>query len=331
MLHRWWKPIIALSAFAGLVSLMVARVWTQGTSQSSTQTTANNYKAPRTADGKPDLQGVWSFASPIPLQKPDPNNPRPAGQNEDAAEFDNVVGNYQEFWYEPGGVKDDKRASLIVDPPNGRMPPLTPQAEKRLNAIADARRGLAREEPTPGGWLEDLGTTNLKVRCLVGFNSGPPLNPGGYNQHLQIFQTSGYVALFTEIIHNARIVPTDGRPHISARLWSGDPRGRWEGDTFVVDSQNFRGGLITQYQLSQKSHLIEKFTRVADNRLVYEYTLDDSDIWTKPWTARIYLGKTDERIYEYACHEGNYALPNILAGARMKERSNTQGKTSARK
>ncbi len=197
MLNKWWKPIIALSASAGLIGVMAVRVGTQGASQSSTPAPASNYKVPRTPDGKPDLQGVWNFASSIPLQKPDPSHPSPAGQNEDAAEFDNVVGNYQEFWYEPGGVKDDKRASLIVDPANGRMPPLTPEAEKRLKALAEARRGLAREEPTPGGWLEDLGTTNLKVRCLVGFNSGPPLNPGGYNQHLQIFQTPGYVALFT--------------------------------------------------------------------------------------------------------------------------------------
>jgi hypothetical protein len=320
------KRTAAASATAGLICLMAVEVGTQSLSSTSQSPSARHWKMPRTPDGKPDLQGMWSYASPVPLEKPDPLNPTPEGQNEDAAEFDATVGNYNDFWFENAADKGDRRTSLIVDPADGRLPPLTPEAEKRTRALAQTRRGLAREEPTPGGWVEDLGPTQLKVRCILGLNSGPPLNPGGYNQHMQIFQAPGYAALFTEIIHNARIVPTDGRPHNAMPQWSGDARGRWEGETLVIDSIHFRGGsLVGLHQLSPEMHLVERLTRVAADTLMYEYTVDDPATWTRPWSVRIPLSKTDERIYEYACHEGNYALYNILAGARVKERAAEEG------
>jgi hypothetical protein len=314
------------AAVAGAVVLAMAPLWAQSGSGGATAgqppkeaPAAKSGKVSRLADGRPDLQGLWSYASALPLERPDPSAPNLSG-NPDEAQFDEVVGNYGQVWYEPGS-RTDGRKWLLVDPPDGRIPPLTPEAGRRLRAMQEARRGLAREDPTPGGWIEDTGPTHLKLRCLIGFNSGPPMTSAGYNQHVQIFQVPGYVGLFTEMIHNARIVPMDGRPHGTLRQWSGDPRGHWEGDTLVVDSVNFRAGPPNFPLASANMHLIERFTPVAPDTVLYEFTMDDPATWVRPWTVRIPLTRTDERMYEYACHEGNYGLYNILAGARAKERA----------
>jgi hypothetical protein len=294
--------------------------------------TAGKTAVPRTADGQPDLQGVWSFATVTPMERPKELGEKVVLTDEEAADFEsqaaqknnrdtNVpagnVGDYNNFWYDRGTkVIGDKRTALIVDPPDGRIPPLTPQAQQKRAAVTEARKGVGADEPTEGGFVEDLGPGGLRVRCILGFNSGPPMTPGAYNNNVQIFQAPGYVALLNEMNHNARIVPLDGRPHGKIRQWVGDSRGRWEGDTLVVETRNFlRETMFTNS--SANLRLVERFTRRDANTLTYEFTVEDPTTWTRPWTAQIPMTKA-EVMYEYACHEGNYGLTNILSGARAK-------------
>jgi hypothetical protein len=293
--------------------------------------------APRTAWGQPDLQGVWDFRTVTPLERPKELAGKELLTEAEAADFErqaairnnrdtNVpagnVGDYNEFWYDRGRqVAGTRRSSLIIDPPDGRIPALTPEAAKKRQAEAEARKGVEMDEPTPGGFVEDLGPGGLRVRCILGFNSGPPMTPSAYNNNVQIFQTREYVALLNEMIHDVRIIPLDGRPHGKTRRWAGDSRGRWEGDTLVVDTVNFhRPTLMTTGQTSATMHLVERFRRVDPDTLLYEFTIEDPTTWTRPWTAQIPMQKSPEPIYEYACHEGNYGLYNILAGAAVKQR-----------
>jgi len=238
-----------------------------------------------------------------------------------------VVGNYNQFWFDPGNkVQETKRSSLITDPPDGRVPPLTPAAQTREEKLAETRRGLRMHDLTPGGWVEDFGPDGLQVRCIVGFNSGPPMTPGGYNQNVQLFQTRDHVVILNEMIHNARIVPLDGRPHGNVRQWVGDSRGRWEGDTLVVETRNFlRETSFQRGRTTANLHLTERFTRVDNDTLLYEFTVNDPSVWTKPWTAQIAMARNSEPMYEYACHEGNYGMYNMLAGARAAEEAARKG------
>jgi hypothetical protein len=220
--------------------------------------------------------------------------------------FDPDTGNYNSFWI---ADRDwDNRTSLIVDPPDGRIPPLTEQARQN-------RRGPGGAPPAAPAGPEDL---SLSVRCI---SYGVPSMLAGYNSYFEIVQGAGYVAIMQEMIHDVRIVPTDGRPHVSkdVKLWNGDSRGRWEGDTLVVDTTNYsRAGAIRG--ASENLHLIERFTRVAPDTIEYSITFDDATIWTKPWTAMLRLKRTKDKIYEYACHEGNHSIVGILAGARAQEK-----------
>jgi len=160
-------------------------------------------------------------------------------------------------------------------------------------------------------------------RCILGFNAGPPMTPGAYNNNMQIVQTPGYVVIVTEMVHDARIVPLSGQAPATIRQWLGDSRGRWEGDTLVVETKNFLRGTSLDGSTSNM-RLVERFTRVDSATLLYEFTVEDPSTWTRPWTAQIPMTKSVERIYEYACHEGNYAIPNILAGARTAEKDVAQ-------
>jgi hypothetical protein len=218
---------------------------------------------------------------------------------------------YNDFWWDRGTkVVGTKRTSLILDPPDGRIPPLTPEGTKRLAAL-DAARERSAEGP------EDRG---VGERCILGFNSGPPMAPAAYNQNVQLVQTRDHIVLLNEMVHNARIVPLDGRSHGRIRQWVGDSRGRWEGDTLVVDTKNFAN--VTAFRGSSPNlHLIERFTRVEADTLLYEFTVDDPTTWTAPWSAMIPLKLKNELIYEYACHEGNAAIPNMLRGHRFEERA----------
>jgi len=203
-----------------------------------------------------------------------------------------------------------------VDPPDGRLPAWTPEGQKEADLRAAAERNDQLGHPAADSW-EDRP---LQERCLVGLNAGPPMVPGAYNNDVQLLQTPGYVVILNEMVHSARIVPLDGRPHGSIRQWRGDSVGHWEGNTLVVDTINFKRETSLPGS-SANTHLIERFTRTDANTLLYEFTVDDPTMWTRPWTAVVPMTKSDDPIYEYACHEGNYAMSGILAGARAADKA----------
>ena len=290
---------------------------------------------PRTPWGAPDLQGVWDFRTLTPMERPDELEAKDVYTEEEAAEFEarrlaeiaaldeeepaDIVGNYNQFWFDRGTtVVQTNRTSLVTDPADGRIPPLTAAAEARRAAEAKAREGTGRHMPTPGGFTEDLGSNGLQVRCLMGFNSGPPMEPRAYNNNVQVFQTEDYVVLLTEMVHDARIVPLDGRAHLPAdlRQWSGSSRAHWDGDTLVVETTNFlRETSFMRGGSTHNLHLTERFTRVAPDTLLYDVRVNDPTTWTREWSYAVPMKMNPDPLYEYACHEGNYGLYNILAGA----------------
>ena len=324
MRHR----LIALTRAAACAGIVAAA----GAAQPAAQSQA------RTAWGDPDLQGVYTFATITPLQRPDDVGGRELLTAQEAASFEERTalervdrpprpgdtGTYNRFWVDYGTrVVGTLRTSLIVDPPDGRLPPPAPAAQARN----EARQAAG---PRPPAGHEDLSITD---RCIMGFNAGPPFVPSAYNNTVQLFQTPDHVVILNEMIHDARIVPLDGRPHLGAgiRQWLGDSRGRWEGETLVVETTNFasgrditRGVNIWRYVDPRgavaTSRLVERFTRLDDGTLGYEFTIDDPGTWTSPWTATFPLIGIDGELFEYACHEGNYSAANILAGARADER-----------
>ncbi len=279
----------------------------------------------RTPWGDPDLQGSWSNATTTPLQRPAKYAGREFLTKEERAEQDketaigrdkraasgtpeDVDGAYNAFWWERGW--SDGRTSLIYDPPDGQIPPLTPEGRKRQSARNESVR---TEGPYNGP--EDL---DLYTRCII---RGPvPRIPSGYNNNYEIVQSPGFVAIVQEQIHETRIIPLDGRPHVdsSVREWLGDSRGHWEGDTLVVETTNFNDR--TSFQGATKDmRVIERWMRVADDRIDYRFTVSDPATWTKSWSAAISWHKAGT-LYEYACHEDNISLYGILAGARAEER-----------
>jgi hypothetical protein len=286
----------------------------------------------RTADGRPDLQGIYSFATATPLERPKELAGKAVLTEAEAAAFekrqlasraardnapvDGTVGGYNQFWYNVGTLVPDRRTSLISDPPDGRLPPLTPEAQTR----ADANR--ARLQRLAAG-PEDRDASE---RCILGYNAGPPMTGVGYNQYVQIVQTRDLVVIHTEMVHTARIVPVNGRAHLSSqfRFWSGDSIGRWEGDTLVVDTTNFNDTTWNQFGgwnwgADRNLHVTERFTPVDANTIRYEATVNDPTTWTRPWTLVIPMHRTTEQMFEYACHEGNYGMEGILRGARAEE------------
>jgi hypothetical protein len=286
---------------------------------------------PRTPDGDPDLQGTWSTATLTPLERPADLAGKPFFTEQEAAEYEkqflqqanrdrrdggadtDVSRAYNEFWFSRGShLVATRRTSLIVDPPDGKIPPLTAEAQKRQaeRAAQTAAHAFDGPEYRP-----------LAERCILWPTAGPPMLPGGYNNNYQIVQAPGYVTILVEMIHDVRIIPTDGRPHLppGVRQWMGDSRGRWEGNTLVVDTTNFTGN--TNFRGASKDlHLIERFTRVGPETILYEFTVDDPAAFTKPWKAEIPMQKTQEPILEYACNEGNYAMTGVLGGARAEEK-----------
>ena len=222
---------------------------------------------------------------------------------------------YNDFWYDRGTrVAVNRQTSLVIDPPNGRLPPLSPEGQKRL-AERQAARKASGAGPSDGP--ENRG---LAERCLVGFNAGPPMTPSAYNNNMQLVQTRDHVMIMTEMVHDARIVPLDNRPRLgpSMRSWFGDSHGRWEGDTLVVETTNFSEKNVYR-GATPHMKLTERFTLADADTLMYEFTVDDPATWTRPWTARVPMNRLAEQIYEYACHEANYGLEGILKGARAEE------------
>ena len=318
-------------AIAAAVALRLGSAVVEG--QASTASSVRNSQVPRAADGHPDLQAVWNFSSLTPLERPAEFSGRSTMSLAEAAQFEKSVTErnnadrrdgganadlaraYNDAWYDRGThvavVNGTARTSLIVDPSDGRIPALTPDAQRRANERAQQRRDHSSDGP------EDR---SLAERCL-GFNAGPPMLPGPYNNYMQLFQFKDHVIIFNEMIHDARVVPLDGRSHLptTVRRYLGDSIGRWEGNTLVVDTTNFTDR--TNFRgASDRLHLVERFTRVDADTLLYEFTVDDPTSFTKPWSAAVPMKRTDEQLFEYACHEGNEAMVGILGGARHEDR-----------
>jgi hypothetical protein len=317
MRHRLLVLMGALAAVI-VVSLVLVRVARQAPTTAAATT-------PRTPWGDPDLQGVWSGITPTPLERPGDGG-KVILTDEEAEQLEqelvrrwetsfgggndpvNTTGSYNAVWQDRGrAVKG--RTSLIVDPPDGKIPPLTPEALARSAARSAPGRGTDGPEDRSTG-----------ERCL----HWERLITGGVNQYYRIVQAPGYVAINTQRLHENRIIPLDGRPHLpqDVRQWNGDSVGHWEGNTLVVDTTNFSDK--ANYRGSGENlHVVERFTRVGDT-INYEATLDDPTTWTRPWTLGLPLTKDPEGsvgIFEYACHEGNYGMVGILAGARAEEKA----------
>jgi hypothetical protein len=300
------------------------------------------FAVPKTPWGDPDLQGVWNDATSTPLQRPGGVGSKDILNDEEAAEFQQQLANdlsrdrrdggpevdvnraYNEHWMDSRRLKitADRRTSLIVDPPDGRIPPLVPLTPEREKARAARAAANARFN---AGLPEKIEDFSLPVRCIIRTDS-PPYLPTIYNNDFQIYQSPGYVVIGPEMIHSARVIPLDGRPHINKNLrqWLGDSRGHWEGTTLVVETTNFRtdDGVVFQNANPATFKITERFSRVDTDTINYEFTVEDPTTWTRPWTAVIPWVKIDpaEQMYEYACHEDNYDIVHFLAGARAREK-----------
>ena len=323
------------SAAAVLVALAIvslASVQVAGQAPAKAKTSA----APRTAEGQPDLQGVWSYATITPLERPGALAGKAEfATEEEAAEFErttvrqrdqdrrdpgtqaDVSRAYNQFWWDFGNTIVGKQTSLIVAPADGRVPALMPEAATREAARAEARR-----QRGPADAPEDR---SLWERCIM---RALPTLPGPYNNNIQLFQFKDHVVILNEMIHEARIIPLGNRPHGTVRQWHGDSRAHWEKHTLVVDTINFTNK--TNFRGSGENlHLVERYTRVDPRVLLYEVTIEDATTWMKPWTVSIPMTRSDGEIYESACHEANYGLAGILRGARAEEKA-AATKTSSR-
>jgi hypothetical protein len=283
--------------------------------------------APRTPDGRPDLQGTWDLRTATPLERRKEFVGKAFFTPEEAAEFEKrelqriagTVAVHAPGWLDYGAkLLPDLRTSLIVDPPDGRIPAMTAAGQQRAAARAAARKAAGLDGPE---------AFSIQERCLI-FGVGPPLLPGPYNNNVQIVQTPDAVMIYTEMIHDARVIPLDGRPHRPAhmRAWLGDSRGRWDGDTLIVETTNFmpeaafRGNSEVAFRgWDEHLRVVERFTRTSADTLGYEVTVENPAAFTRPWTARLQMARSEELMYEYACHEGNYGFVNMLRGARSEE------------
>jgi len=342
-----------LAAMAALVLTVVSAAG-QTTAAAPKAKTAGAAKAtwnpPRTPDGQPDLQGVWTNNSVTPLQRPkelagkefyseaelaevqkrqrerlalDDIEGEPAANHSGVpgAPAENVHYDHAQFgldWLQ-SKVAWNRRTSLIVGP-EGTIPPLTAEARKRLAESAAKEKGHEFDGPE---------NRPLAARCLARDNVGPPLLPTRYNSNLQIVQGPGYVAIETEEIHDVRIIPLDGRPHLPKNLhqWMGDSRGHWEGNTLVIDTTNFTD--LTPFRGARNLHVTERLTRADEDTILYQFTVEDPGMWTKPWSGEVPIARISGQLYEYACNEANYGLENTLRGARVAEAEAATG-TAAR-
>jgi hypothetical protein len=301
---------------------------------------SENWSPPRTPDGKPVLSGIWSNASVTNLQRPPGQeklivtreeaaalvkaNPiqrlidaedGPSDLQDDLLKDGNTDRGYNAFWIDPGSklitLNGEKRSSIIVEPKSGKVPPLTPA-------------GQARQMYTLAGYVQADGPERrpLGERCLLSFDSsaGPPMLPLLYNNMYQIVQTKDAVMIHIEMVHDTRIVPLKGKRPAGLRQWMGESTGRWEGDTLVIETTNFRKDQVFR-GAAENLKVTERLTRVGPNQIAYRFTIEDPTTFTQPWSGELAFNATHERMHEYACHEGNYALPGILAGAREQERA----------
>jgi hypothetical protein len=339
MNYRCFGAVAALAAMAAVL-LAPAPATAQNLSASAkTDATHKAWAPPRTPDGHPDLQGVWTNNTVTPLERPKElaakefyteaelkelakkeherlvqieENGQPLANHSgvEGAAADDVHYDFSQFGLDRGQSKLawNLRTSIIVGP-DGRIPPLTPEARTRVTEIRAKAKGHEFDGPE---------NFSLGARCLARPNVAPLL-PTAYNSNLQIVQGAGYVAIETEEIHDVRMIPTDGRPHIpqSIRQWYGDSVGHWEGNTLVIDTTNFTDK--SPFPGAQNVHMIERLTRADEDTILYQFTVEDPGMWTKPWSGELPITKIDGQLYEYACHEANYPLANTLRGARVAE------------
>ena len=286
---------------------------------------------PRTPDGQPDLQGIWNNGTVTPMERPaelagkDIFTPQEARAwekqvvdrvNRDQrapGSVQDVARAYNDVWWDSGTtVVRTLRTSMVIDPPDGKIPPLTPLA---LKAVEERRSRMGRP-------AETAHDRPLAEQCLQFPTSGPPMTPYVYNNNFRIVQTKDAVAINIELLHDVRVIPLDGRRHLpsNVRLWFGDSTGHWDGNTLVVDTTNFTNK--TSFRGSDENlHVIERFTRIDPDTIVYRFTIDDPTAFTRTWTAELTMARTPGPIYEYACHEGNYGMMNLLKGARADEKA----------
>lgn len=325
---RLTRLVTALGVAALGGALLPAQVATQAPSSKPSRTAVT---IPRTSDGKPSLDGAWSFATSTPLERPKQFEGKPVLTDAEAKAFlaalpsdgcriincESAQGNlesaYGAEWWNWGDRLADNRTSLIIDPPSGKIPPLTDHARQTFALRAGNPFQIRTDNP------EDR---MVQERCIVGFNAGPPLTPSAYNNNIQIVQSRDHIAITNEMVHSTRIIPVKTQPRLpeSLALWHGDVQGRWDGDTFVIETRNFRKEAQPRSLRPDSFVLVERYTRRDAKTLVYEYTMNDPTTWTKPWTVQIPMVKLDELIYEYACHEGNHAMEHMLKGARAEDK-----------
>tara|TARA_Y100000588_G_C14266112_1_gene929946 strand:- start:1944 stop:2954 length:1011 start_codon:yes stop_codon:yes gene_type:complete len=335
ILQKEFFQLLSLSLFVTSVNPLMAAITEHPGSQSNEL---------RKSNVQNDLQGVWDFRTITPLERPEELKHKEILSDEDEAELvqralerqidrpppPGGVGGYNQFWMDRGtNVVDDRRTSLIVDPSDGKIPELTENSIRQKGSL-DSDMPSERPVRYRAGGMgadgpEDRG---LAERCILGFNAGPPMAPGGYNNNMQLFQTDDYVVILNEMVHHARIVPLDNRPHLPSKIkqWMGNSRGRWEHDTLVVETTNFTGktasfapNITTAFGTGQTLHLTERFKRLNQDTLLYEYTVSDPSTFTQSFTVAVPMKRGLAPLFEYACHEGNYAMFDILAGARVEE------------
>jgi hypothetical protein len=333
MNRRVPAQVRAMGLFLGAAWLVSAFVPARAqTGAATSRKPAKPWTVSRTPDGQPDLQGFWTNTTYVPLERPK-NVTKEFYTKEEVAEMLKTAATSEAEQTEPGTIPDvhydftqfgldrsqsplalNLRTSLIVDPPDGRLPPLTAEGRKRAADRAEARRRM--------GALTDAAENQpLSVRCIIMDRIGPPMLAGAYNNNYQIVQVPGYVMILVEMIHDVRIIPLDGRSHLpqTIRQWTGNYVGHWDGETLVVETTNFNGKNPFQGS-SENMRLTERFTRVDRNTLRYQFTVDDPSTWTRPWSAEVPWTTTVGPLFEHACHEGNYSLTNLLAGARVEEK-----------
>ena len=311
--------LLGAVVLAGAMSSLTA------TAQTST------YTPSRTPDGQPDLQGFWTNSTYTPLDRPanvtkEFYTPAEAAEaNKRAAESESeqtVPGTVADVHYDFSQFGLDRnqstfapnlRTSLIVDPPDGRIPPMNAEGRKRTAEREEAARGVGRWDSAQSNQLDD--------RCVIMAGAGPPMMNAAYNSTYQIVQAPGYVMILVEMIHDARIIPLDGRqaPPQNLRQWMGISRGRWQGNTLVVETANFNAKNPFRGS-SEHMRVTERFTRVDADTILYRFTVEDQATWTRPFTAEMPMRRTVGPIFEHACHEGNYGLYNTLVGARLEEK-----------
>jgi hypothetical protein len=302
------------------------------------------WKAPRLADGRPDFQGIWTNKTVTPFERPTDLGDKAFFTREEAEAYvqrtlarsnrdnrtedvNDVLSAYNAFWWDSGtSLLPNMRTSIVIDPPNGRIPPLTPQRRAALDAQREAQRarceqpGCATANSGQMAPADEPQALDLMTRC-ISFGTVVPMLPSAYNNNYQIVQTPGMVAINTEMVHQVRRIPTEPKPALPphVRQWFGDPHGRWEGDTLVVETTNFKGEHFGRMASADENlRVTERFTLTAPDLLLYQFTVDDPTAWTASWSGEIPLIRLDGLLYEYACHEGNRGMENILRAARKE-------------